>query len=131
MCRPRVEENLVDTYILFLFKFLTLSANPNGFAAGGKDLLALAFVLFSETQRLFATMVWLWPLYTAKPVRSQLGTPGDFTFLSQVSCVKPRGSNPPFITAQASLVHWRRRGCAQSLDLFRIICLLLNFFIFL
>ena len=30
--------------------------------------------------------------YTAKPVRSQLGTPGDFTFLSQVSCIKPRGS---------------------------------------
>ena len=42
--------------------------------------------------------------YAAKPVRSQLGTPGDFTFLSQVSCVKPRGSNPPFVTAQAFLV---------------------------
>ena len=53
--------------------------------------------------------------YTAKPVRSKLGTPGDFTFISQVSCVKPRGSNPPFVTARGFLVHWGRRGCARSL----------------
>ena len=53
--------------------------------------------------------------YTAEPVLSQLGTPGDFIFLSQVSCVKARGSNPPFVTAQAFLVHWGRRGCARSL----------------
>ena len=38
------------------------------------------------------------PFYTAKPVRSQLGTPGDFNVLSQVSSVKPMGSNPPFVT---------------------------------
>ena len=53
--------------------------------------------------------------YSAEPVRSQLGTSGDFTFLSQVSCVKPRGSNPPFVTARGFLVHWGRRGCARSL----------------
>ena len=29
--------------------------------------------------------------YTAKPVRSQLGTPSDFPVLSQISCVKQRG----------------------------------------
>ena len=31
------------------------------------------------------------PFYTAKPVRSRLGTPGDFTVLSQDSCVKANG----------------------------------------
>ena len=31
------------------------------------------------------------PFYTAKPVRSWLGTPNHFTVLSQVACVKPRG----------------------------------------
>ena len=41
--------------------------------------------------------------YTNKPVRSQLGTPGDFTVLSQVSRVKPMGSNPP------TMGHWRMR----------------------
>ena len=41
--------------------------------------------------------------YTAEPVRSQLGKHGDFTFLSQVFCVKPRGLNPPFVTARGSL----------------------------
>ena len=57
------------------------------------------------------------PFYTFKPVRSRLGTPGDFTVLSQVSCVKPKGLNPPFVTVQAFLVHCRRRGCTRSLDL--------------
>ena len=52
----------MGTDFIFLFKFSTLSANPKGFAVGGKDLLSFgqlagAFVLFSETQRLLATMV--------------------------------------------------------------------------
>ena len=34
---------------------------------------------------------WWQPFYTTKTVQSRLGTPGDFTVLSQVSCVKPRG----------------------------------------
>ena len=32
--RPRDEENVVGTDFIFLFKFSTLSANPNGFAVG-------------------------------------------------------------------------------------------------
>ena len=31
------------------------------------------------------------PFYTAKPVRSLLGMPSNFSVLSQVACVKPRG----------------------------------------
>ena len=57
----------MGTDLIFLFKFSIFSAKQNGFATGGKDLCekvngkglsfvqfagALAFVLFSETQRL-------------------------------------------------------------------------------
>ena len=38
--------------------------------------------------------------------------------------------NTPFGTAQAFFVHWRRRSYAGSLDLFKIICIFPNVYIF-
>ena len=42
------------------------------------------------------------PFYTAKPVQSRLGTPGNFPILFQVAVVKPRGLNPPCLDERCS-----------------------------
>ena len=54
----------------------------------GHDITEPLVLLKTHRQHLLAFF------YTAKPVRSQLGTPGNFVVLSQVVktvCVKPRG----------------------------------------
>ena len=43
------------------------------------------------------------------------------TAISLSYLCKTEGVKSPFVTEPAFLVHWRRRGYAQSLDLFRII----------
>ena len=53
--------------------------------------------------------------YTAKPVRSRLGTPGNFTVLSQVACVKP-GGEVPRLHGAGSLGSREKTGLCKEMN---------------
>ena len=79
--RLRDEENFAGTDFIFLFKFSTLSANQNVFAAGGKDL------------------------FNGK--RTGLRSIGWRARVCVVQISETAGVKSPI--RQAFLVHWRRR----------------------